>query len=91
MQIAAKGNNERRATLTAEEAAAELADAEEFLRPRVIEVPRGEWVGGSVLGGRSGGERMRERGREEREMETEMPPSYEDFVAVGRRGVVSSG
>ncbi|KUJ24395.1 uncharacterized protein LY89DRAFT_679552 [Mollisia scopiformis] len=49
VQIAANGNNARRATLTAEEAAAELADADEFLRPRVLEMPSPELVGNSVI------------------------------------------
>jgi hypothetical protein len=49
VQIAADGNNGRRATLTPEEAAAELADADEYLRPRIIEVPAQALVGNSVL------------------------------------------
>lgn len=79
VQIAATGNNTRRATLTAEEAAAELADADEFLRPRVIEMPSPELLGNSVLS--AGSERQ------------ELPPSYEDFgaSAVARRSVVSRG
>jgi hypothetical protein len=65
IQIAADGNQNERATLTAAEAAAELAGAEEFLRPRVIEVPSPEHIGNSVLA----------PGR------TDLPPSYEDFAA----------
>ena len=65
IQIAAEGNQNKRASLTAAEAAAELADAEEFLRPRVIEVPSPEHVGNSVLAPAPSG----------------LPPSYEDFAA----------
>lgn len=50
VQIGATGSGARRATLTPAEAAAELADAEEFLRPRYIEVPAAELVGNSVIG-----------------------------------------
>lgn len=67
VQIAADGNNGRRASLTAEEAEAELAavaEADEYLRPRTIEVPREEHVGRSVLGAAS----------------AELPPSYEDYA-----------
>lgn len=64
VQIAAAGNNSRRATLTAEEAAAELADADEFMRPRVIEVPNENLVGNSVLG----------------QGDDTEPPSYEVFA-----------
>jgi hypothetical protein len=49
IQIAADGNQNERAPMTAAEAAAELADAEEFLRPRVIEVPSAAHIGNSVL------------------------------------------
>lgn len=87
VQIAAMGNNARRATLTVEEAARELADAEEFLRPRVIEVPRSELVGNSVLSAASIGEERVQRERER----AELPPSYEDFGNVPRRSVVSRG
>jgi hypothetical protein len=45
VQIAAAANQTARAHLTAAEAAAELAEANEFFRPRVMEVPREEWVG----------------------------------------------
>ena len=75
VQIAAMGNQTRRATLTAAEAAAELADADEYLRPRVIEVPREELIGTSVLAPVSG--------------PGELPPSYEDFPSGSlSRGVV---
>lgn len=53
VQIGAEGSGSRRATLTPAEAAAELADAEEFLRPRVIEVPSADLVGNSVISGAS--------------------------------------
>jgi hypothetical protein len=88
VQIAARGSLGRRATLTPEEAAAELVAADEFLRPRVLEVPRSELVGNSVLGGSVEGIR---------EGETEMvrvdlPPSYEDFHGgVLSRPVISRG
>ncbi|QSZ37516.1 hypothetical protein DSL72_008614 [Monilinia vaccinii-corymbosi] len=49
MQIAARGNRTAPASLTAEEAAAELADADEYLRPRVMEVPREALVENSLL------------------------------------------
>jgi len=66
VQIAADGNNGRRASVTAEEAAIELAaqEAEEYLRPRVLEVPRDELIGRSVLG--SAG--------------MDLPPGYDDFA-----------
>ncbi|KAK0115549.1 hypothetical protein ONS95_000174 [Cadophora gregata] len=66
VQIAADANNDRRASLTDEEAAIELAaqEAEEYLRPRVLEVPREELIGRSVLGSAT----------------MELPPSYEDFA-----------
>lgn len=66
VQIAADGNNGRRASLTAEEAAIELAEqeAEEYFRPRVLEIPREELVGRSVLGSAA----------------MELPPSYDDFA-----------
>jgi len=65
IQIAANGNQTERTALTAAEAAAELADAEEFLRPRVMEVPSPEHIGNSVLGPAT----------------SELPPSYEDFTS----------
>lgn len=51
VQIAANGSLSRRGTLTEEEAAMELAAADEYLRPRVIEAPREELVGNSRLVG----------------------------------------
>lgn len=51
VQIGAVGSGAVRTALTAEEAAAELADAEEFLRPRVIEVPAAQLIGNSDLSG----------------------------------------
>jgi len=66
VQIAATGHNTRRATLTPEEAATELADAHEFFRPRVIEMPSPELLGNSVLSTGAG----------------ELPPSYEDFAPL---------
>jgi hypothetical protein len=65
VQIAAAGNHSRRATLTAEEAAAELADADEYMRPRVIEMPSENLIGNSVLAQADN---------------SELPPSYEAFV-----------
>ena len=49
IQIGACGSGVQRAQLTPAEAAAELADAEEFLRPRYIEAPAPEFVGNSVI------------------------------------------
>lgn len=63
-QIAAAGNHSRRRTLTAEEAAAELADVDEYLRPRVIEMPSEDLLGNSVLAEAD---------------DSELPPSYEAF------------
>jgi hypothetical protein len=65
IQIAADGNQNERTPMTVAEAAAELADAEEFLRPRVIEVPSAEHIGNSVLVPAA----------------SDLPPSYEDFAA----------
>jgi hypothetical protein len=65
IQIAADGNQNERTPMTVAEAAAELVDAEEFLRPRVIEVPSAEHIGNSVL----------------RPAASDLPPSYEDFAA----------
>jgi hypothetical protein len=69
VQIAANGNQVQQVQLTAAEAAAELADANAFMQPRVIEVPSEELIGNSVLAPtpRAGG--------------SELPPSYEDFVS----------
>ncbi|KAL3422212.1 hypothetical protein PVAG01_06368 [Phlyctema vagabunda] len=51
VQIAALGEKDAPAALTPSEAAAELAQADEFLRPRVIEVPSEEHIGNSILPG----------------------------------------
>jgi hypothetical protein len=64
IQIAAASNHSRRRTLTAEEAAAELADVDEYLRPRVIEMPSEDLRGNSVLAQTD---------------DSELPPSYEAF------------
>ena len=84
VQIAAKGDLTRRATLTPEEAAAELVAADEFLRPRVLEMPSPELVGNSVL--RNGSVSEEERGEG-----MGLPPSYEDFGARLTRPVISRG
>lgn len=65
VQIAAAGNQTERTPMTAAEAAAELADANEFLRPRVLEVPSEEHIGNSVLAAAA---------------PSDLPPSYEDFL-----------
>jgi hypothetical protein len=75
VQIAADGNQTSRAPMTAAEAAAELADAEVYLRPRIIEAPSPELVGNSVLTPR----------------QSELPPSYEDFTSSQPRPVVAPG
>ncbi|KAH8596535.1 hypothetical protein B0O99DRAFT_509469 [Bisporella sp. PMI_857] len=49
VQIGAVGNLAGLAQLSPAEAAAELAEANEFFRPRVIEIPREEHIGNSVL------------------------------------------
>lgn len=49
LQIAARGDRTAPVALTAEEAAAELADANEYLRPRVIESPREDLVENNFL------------------------------------------
>lgn len=77
IQIAANGNQNEHAPLTAAQAAAELADAEEFLRPRVIEVPSPEHIGHSVLAPAAASS-------------SDLPPSYEDFAA-SQPQVVSPG
>jgi len=69
IQVAASGNQTRRPTLTAAEAAAELAHVETFFRPRVIEAPSEDLVGNSVLT------------RVSVVMSSDLPPSYEDFAA----------
>jgi len=63
VQIAATGNQTERAPMTAAEAAAELADANEFLRPRMLSVPNEEHIGNSVLAATP----------------SDLPPSYESF------------
>ena len=74
IQVSATGNLTERAQLTAAEAAAELADANAFMQPRVIEVPSEQHVGNSVItpasppAPASGGA-------------SELPPSYEDFIS----------
>lgn len=68
LQVAAAGNQSERPAMTEAEAAAELAEVDEFLRPRVIEMPNLEHIGNSVLPHHS----------------TEMPPSYEDFASQPR-------
>jgi Bul1 C terminus len=78
VQIAANGNQTQRAELTAAEAAAELADANAFMQPRVIEVPHEELIGNSVLAPAS----PPSRGA------SELPPSYEDFVSQPRAVVL---
>lgn len=65
VQIAAAGNQAERAPMTAAEADAELADANEYLRPRTISVPNEELIGNSVLSPAS---------------PSDLPPSYEDFL-----------
>jgi len=70
VQVAAKGNQTSRTPLTEAEAAAELADAEVFLRPRMIEVPSQEHIGNSVLATAPASR--------------ELPPSYEDFFSQPR-------
>jgi hypothetical protein len=72
VQIAANGNQTERAQWTAAEAAAELADANAFMQPRVIEVPSEELIGNSVLTPASA------------VSGSELPPSYEDFVSQPR-------
>lgn len=71
VQIGATGNQTHRASLTAAEAAAELADADEYLRPRVIEVPIDGLIGNSDLA----------------RVTSDLPPSYEDFASQPRQVV----
>ncbi|TGO30705.1 hypothetical protein BPAE_0004g01670 [Botrytis paeoniae] len=72
IQIAAQGNRTAPLALTAEEAAAELADANEYLRPRVIEMPREDLVENSILRSSSTVPRP------------ELPPSYEHTEVSSR-------
>lgn len=74
VQIAALGNRDAPAPLSPLEAAAELAQADEFLRPRVIEIPNAELVGNSVL----------------HHDASELPPSYEDFAELVLQQTVTS-
>lgn len=75
VQIAANGNQTERAELTAAEAAAELADANAFMQPRVIEVPSEEHIGNSIL---AAAPATAPAGA------PELPPSYEDFISQPR-------
>lgn len=68
LQVAAAGNQSERPAMTEAEAAAELAEVDEFLRPRVIEMPNPEHIGNSVLSHHT----------------SELPPSYEDFAPQSR-------
>jgi len=70
LQIAAAGDHSRRRTLTAEEAAAELAGADEYLTPRVIEMPNENLLGNSALA---------------QAEDSELPPSYEAFPPRSRQ------
>ncbi len=76
VQIAAHGNQTERAELTPAEAAAELADANAFMRPRVIEVPRAELLGNSVL--------VPAPAPAPTGAAFELPPSYDDFISQPR-------
>jgi hypothetical protein len=75
VQIAAEGNQDSRAPMTAAEAAAELAEADVYLRPRVIEAPNPALVGNSILTARG----------------SDMPPSYEVFASAQPRNPVAPG
>lgn len=75
VQIAANGSAISRVPMTAAEAAAELADADVHLRPRVIEAPSPELIGNSVLAARG----------------LDLPPSYEAFANSQPRQVVAPG
>jgi hypothetical protein len=68
VQIASAGNPEGRAHLTAAEAAAELASANEFFVPRVIEVPDERHIGNSVLRPADSAPA------------SDLPPNYNDFT-----------
>ena len=61
LQIGAAGNVATRPEMTAAEAAAELAEVDEFLRSRVIEIPSDDLLGNSVLSHHA----------------MDLPPSYE--------------
>lgn len=75
VQIASTANTTERARLTPAEAAAELADVNEFFLPRLIEMPREDWIGNSTISGDHGS--------------SDLPPSYEDFA--GPRIAIESG
>lgn len=66
LQIAADGNLLTRPPMSADEAAAELADVDAYLRPRIIETLSPEFVGNSVLG----------------TVEEDLPPSYEVYATA---------
>jgi hypothetical protein len=76
VQIAATGNQAHRAQLTPAEAAVELANVNEFFRPRMLEIPDEELLGNSMLRPVS--------------PISEQPPSYEDFFSQ-QRAVVDPG
>ena len=76
VQIAADGNQTERAALTAAEAAAELADANLFLAPGVIEIPSEEFVGNSRVLRPAPAPASHAHAHSA----SELPPSYEDFV-----------
>jgi hypothetical protein len=84
VQIAANGNQAERAQLTAAEAAVELAAANAFMQPRVIEVPSDELIGNSVLAPTSSPPAALSASA------SELPPSYEDFMSQPR-SVVEPG
>jgi hypothetical protein len=66
IQLAANANQTSRTSLTPAEAAAELASANTFLTPRIIEPPAEELIGGSMLIGSA---------------RSDLPPSYEVFAS----------
>ncbi|KAH8813124.1 hypothetical protein F5884DRAFT_787475 [Xylogone sp. PMI_703] len=73
VQIASEGRETE--TLSAVEQAQVIADAEEHLRPRVIEIPREELIGTSVL-----------RTTPSRTNNGALPPSYEDIGSSQQTG-----
>lgn len=68
IQIAAEGTHDRRPS-TAAEVAAELAEVDEYFRPRVIEVPSDGLIGNSVIS---------------TVQQSALPPSYESFGQAPR-------
>ena len=82
IQIAANSSQTERTQLTAAEAAAELADANAFMRPRIIEVPSYELIGNSVLSPAPAPASTQTTSA------PEPPPSYEDFASSQQRTVV---